>query len=400
MHRPGRLSLGLLLSVAINLALAGGIGYLVFVKRPGETGGGGATGSVPAGAAAGGDVSALGRIQPAGGLVSVYGPPGDKVAEYLVGVGDAVAADHKLATLAGEADRKLQLEALDAQIKEAEALQASIEASKAAKLADIDAEARQATVGVEQDTRAIDAKVRAVEAQMKRATAELTRLTAAKADGVRVSEQELEQMQALFAQAEAEKEASLAQKEKIRVTREEAGKAIEAKKATVEAETKRALAQVPLESLRTSRKLAERKLRDGELRAPTAGRVVRVLSEVGDAFTTQPAVQVADVGKMTVMAEVYETDVGKVREWLSKGAVRAEIDARVLGGDKKLTGTVGGPAKVSTVISKNVLTPLGPREDADRRVVEVEVDLDPASAAAAKDFLGLQVRVRLSGGDK
>jgi HlyD family secretion protein len=403
MCRSGKIGPGLILSVVLNLALACGVGYLLYSSKfsnPSSTSGGmlGTTGT--SSPIALNEVNSLGRIQPGGGLVSVFGPPGDRVSEFQVNVGDTVAADQKLATLAGEEDRKLQLQAIDSQIKEAEALRTSIEASKKAKLADIDAEAKQATVGVEQDTRAIDAKVKAVEAQMKRATAERNRLIAAKAEGVRVSEQELEQVESLYAQAEAEREASLAQKEKIRVTKEEAGKSIVAKKATVEAETNRALAQVPLESLRTNRLLAERKLKDGELRSATGGRVVRILTKAGDTITNQPILQIADPSRMVVLAEVYETDVGRVREWLAKGPVKAEIDARVLSADRKLTGTVSGPAKVSSVISKNILTPLGPREDADRRVVEVEVDLDSASAAVAKDFIGLQVRVRLLSGDK
>lgn len=397
MLRPGKTGPGLILSVLLNLGLAAGVGYLLFGPKPGSAGGstGGAVGTGTTPPPATSEVNSLGRIQPAGGLIAVYGPPGDRIQEFKVKVGDRVEKDQPLAVLSGEDDRRLQLESLDAQIKEADALKASIRASKQAKLADIDAEAKQATVGVEQDTRAIDAKVKAVEAQMRQATAELNRLNGAKADGLKVSDQEMEKVQALLAQADAEKEGALAQKEKIKVVREEAGKSIEAKKATVEAETNRALAQVPSDTLQTSRKLAERKLKDGELRAPTAGRVVRILANPGDTFATQPVLQIADVSRMTVIAEVYETDVGRVREWLGKGTVKAEIDARVLTSDKKLTGTVTGLAKVSTVISKNVLTPLGPREDADRRIVEVEVDLDAESSRLAESFIGLQVRVRL-----
>jgi HlyD family secretion protein len=73
---------------------------------------------------------------------------------------------------------------------------------------------------------------------------------------------------------------------------------------------------------------------------------------------------------------------------------------RVLSDGKKLVGTVTDASRVATVVAKNVLTPLGPREDADRRVVEVEVELDAAAAAVAKDYIGLQVRVRLFTGDK
>jgi len=122
-----------------------------------------------------------------------------------------------------------------------------------------------------------------------------------------------------------------------------------------------------------------------------------LFSKPGDTIAPpQPVLQLANTAKMSVLAEVYETDVGRLREWLKKGPVTAVIDGRALGaGDKgELHGTVSGPAKISTVIARNALTPLGPREDADRRVVEVEVDLDASSSKAAETFIGLQVRVR------
>jgi len=95
---------------------------------------------------------------------------------------------------------------------------------------------------------------------------------------------------------------------------------------------------------------------------------------------------------MTVIAEVYETDVGRIRGWLKNGPVKVEATARALG-DKPLilNGTVATPEKIAPLIAKNALTPLGPREDADRRVVEVEVELDGAATEAAQNFIGLQV---------
>ena len=401
MHRSGKIGFGLILSVILNVALAAGVAYLVFGTKPksGGTTAGGTTGTAEL--PSGGDVSALGRVQPLGGLIAVYGPPGDRVVKFDKPLGQPVSGGTKLATLSGESERDTQVKALEAQIEEAKALRAAIEASKEAKLADIIAEANQAKVSAEQDANALDAKVKAVDAQRDRALATQKRLQSAKEAGARVSAQELEEVDALLAQANAEREATLAQKEKLRVVKEEGEKSIAAKKATVEAETKRALAQVPLTTLEANLKAANQKLDSGRLLAPTGGSVVRFLSKPGDTVTTQPVLQMADTTRMGVVAEVYESDVGKVRQWLAGGKpVRAEIDLRVLSDGKKLAGVVTDASKVSTVVAKNVLTPLGPREDADRRVVEVEVELDASSAAVAKDYIGLQVRVRLFTGDK
>lgn len=402
MLRPGKVGPALVLSLVLNAALAAGVGWLLFGPKPrpgGDGGGANGGGDLPAA----GDVSALGRVQPLGGLIAVYGPPGDRVVKFEndVVLGKRVAADVKLAKLSGEAERDAQVKALEAQIAEAKALQAAIEASKTAKLADIAAEAKQAEVSADEDAKALVAKLDAVEAQRKRAVATQKRLTEAKAAGVKVSAQEMEEADALLAQADAEKKAVEAQQKKIEAVKAEGKKSVEAKKATVEAETKRALAQVPLASLEANLVAARQKLASGRLTTPTAGSVVRFLLKEGDTVTTQPVLQMADTTRMSVVAEVYESDVGKVRGWLAAGKpVRAEIDMRgVVSEGKKLTGVVTDAGRISTVVAKNVLTPLGPREDADRRVVEVEVDLDPASAAIAKDYIGLQVRVTLKPGD-
>jgi HlyD family secretion protein len=214
---------------------------------------------------------------------------------------------------------------------------------------------------------------------------------------VRVSEQEFESVNALLATAEAEKAVAVAQREKLRVTKEQSAISVKAKKEALEAETKRAIAQVPLESLKAAKAVAERKVKDVGVSAPAAGRVVKILAKPGETLANQPIVQVADTSRLVVLAEVYETDVGRLREWLAKGPVKAEIDARVVAGgtgEKKLSGRVTDAKKVATVISRNVLTPLGPREETDRRVgVEIDLHLDDP---AAQNFIGLQVRARFT----
>ncbi len=399
MPRPGKINVGLLLSVLLNAALAAGVAYLLFAPKPKPPGG-----TVTGGTAepsTGGEVSALGRVQPAGGLIAVFGPPGDRIVKFETPLGDRVDAGTKLATLSGEGEREAQVKALEAQIEEAKAIRSAILASKEAKLADIDAETNQAKVSAEQDGKALDAKLKAVDAQQKRALATQNRLKAAREAGVKVSAQEQDEVDALLALADAERGATVAQQEKLKVVLEEGKKSVAAKKATVDAETKRALAQVPLTTLDANLKAVKQKLDSGRLLAPTGGSVVRFLSKPGDTVTTMPVLQLADTTKMIVIAEVYETDVGKVRGWLTSGKkVTAEIDMRGVSGDDKkpLTGRVIDASRVATVVAKNVLTPLGPREDADRRVVEVEVELDATAAGVAKDYLGLQVRVTLKSG--
>jgi len=398
-HRIGKSSPLLIASIVANLALAVGVGYLLFAPKKSGTGtlalGGLGTSSAPA---ATGAVEALGRIQPAGGVIAVYGPSGDKVRELNVSVGQAVTVGQTLATLTGDDERQLNLKTLAAQILEAEALKKAIEAATKAKFADLEAEANQATAGFAEDAKVLDAKAKAANAQADRARGDLKRLTDVKADGVPVSAQEFDAVKALLAAAEAEAAVAVAQKEKLKVQKEQSAVSVTAKQAALKAEADRAMAQVPLASLAAAKVAAERKVKDAAVTAPIDGKVVEVLVRTGETVGTRPILQLADANRLVVAAEVYETDVGRLRDWVTKaGSVAVEIDARVLSGGtggQVLTGRVADPNKVASLISRNALTPLGPREDADRRVIAVEVELDPASVAAARNFIGLQVRTR------
>ena len=60
---------------------------------------------------------------------------------------------------------------------------------------------------------------------------------------------------------------------------------------------------------------------------------------------------------------------------------------------KALKGAVRTEADITRMIARNQVFAMGPREDADRRVVEVVVHLDAADAATAGRFVGLQVTV-------
>lgn len=384
--RSGRVSPLLLVSLVANIALALAVAYFAMQPKSGST----ADGRRGAGLGSDKQVNALGRIQPSGGLIAVYGVPGDQVRSLDVKAGATVAVKQKLGELSGEKSRDLSLVSLQKQIEEAEALRKAIRDSSVAKLADLEAEAKQANAGLDQDAIALDAKVVAVDAQELRYRNDLKRLDSLRGSGVNVPQQEKDPVVAALAMAVAERAVAQANKAKLLAQQEQAKESLKAKRAALQAETERGLAQVPFESLKAALELAKVKVADGELVAPTGGRVVRVLAHVGDTVGTMPLLQIAETNSMTVIAEVYETDVGKLRTWLKSGPVKVEASAGALG-PTKLSGELSRVEQIAPVIAKNALMPLGPRDDADRRVVEVEVSLDSASGEAARNFLGLQV---------
>jgi len=398
-QRSARMNGALLISLVVNALLACAVGYLFFAPKPSPSGGGRVGGGTGPKTEKGSTnaVVGLGRIQPTGGLIGVYGIPGEQVISYQVEVGKSVEKGKPLAILSGEKERQLNLEMLDAQIKEAQAIRDAIRESGAAKMADIDAEAQLAEAGLAEDKATIAAKVRAALARKKNAIEEKSRLQKARADGVKVSEQEMNQFTLVVDLADAEMDGAEAQKRKIDLQQTQSKESIKAKKAAVNAETNRAVIQVPLDSLIATKNLATRKTEDAKLVATTGGTVLRILTQVGETITNQPVLQIADISRISVITEVYETDVTRLREWLSKDkVVNVEIDASsVLGtstDNKQIKGKLRRLDQVSSVIAKNVLTPLGPREEADRRVVEVTVELD--SNQGLENFIGVQLQTK------
>jgi len=389
--RPGRLGLPLAASLLGNAALLATLGYFQYTKPTAVSPGDPVTDSRAASAAS---IQALGRLQPAGGVVNVFGPPGGRVVESAVTLGSVVAKGQRLLTLSGEAEQALAVAALDAQSREAEAAKVAAVKSRDAKQADLAAEVRQARAKLDAELAALDAKLGGVTLQEARAAGELRRLEKVQADGAPVADQDLVAVRTLAATAKAELAAITVQKQKA-AEQQAAGEAVaKAKRDTLDAEADRAIALIPTESLKASRAVAVQKIADAVVRAPAAGRVVKVGARPGDTLGALPALQLADPAGMTVVAEVYETDVAKLRGWLAGGkTVAVEVDARVFGEGKgkslRGTATLAG---VAPMIAKNTVFALGPREDADRRVVEVEVTLDAESSRLAADFLGLQVR--------
>ena len=89
-------------------------------------------------------VSSLGKLMPSGGLVSVVGPPGDRIEKFYVKAGQSVAAGKPLVQLASHDDRREEVALIEIQIDEAERQKQAITAARTAKLAEIDEQVKGA----------------------------------------------------------------------------------------------------------------------------------------------------------------------------------------------------------------------------------------------------------------
>ena len=108
------------------------------------------------------------------------------------------------------------------------------------------------------------------------------------------------------------------------------------------------------------------------IRAPATGRVLRINAFPGEEVGPGGILELGKTEHMYVIAEVYETDIGRVRV-----GQKATVSGELL--PEKLTGVV---TLIDAQVSKSELLPLEPAAFADTRVVKVRIRLDTAERVA------------------
>jgi HlyD family secretion protein len=339
-------------------------------------------------------VAALGRIQPAGGVIPVYGPPGDRIQSMKpLAPGTILKSGDPIATLASREQREGDVKVAEVQLQEAKnALKAATE-SGGKKIDAALAEVTQLAAGEENDLKALNAKVVIVEKQKAAAESIHGRLVKLKADMVRVADEDMEKAKLAVDQADAELIAAKAMKDKAATAYVENKKAANARLAAARADLAEAIAKAPIKSSEEKLEQAKKLLDLTILKAPIDGVVLKVAGRDGQPTGVEPVLHMANLNEMTVVAEVYESDLERVAEWVRTGPVPAEATNSAL--PKPLKGMVKSDRDIARMIARNQVLPVGPREDADRRVVEVTAWLDPESSALASRFVGLQVTVTI-----
>lgn len=139
--------------------------------------------------------------------------------------------------------------------------------------------------------------------------------------------------------------------------------------------------------------LAQRKglqvdLADSELRAPLAGTVLKIHSRMGERPGNDGVLELGAGDQMEAVAEVYESDINRVKLGQrvtlvsENGGFSGSLEARVI--------------RISPQVRQRAVLSTDPTGDADARVVEVRLALDPADAAKVRDRAGLKLIARFS----
>ncbi|MEH2439174.1 HlyD family efflux transporter periplasmic adaptor subunit [Nostoc sp.] len=118
------------------------------------------------------------------------------------------------------------------------------------------------------------------------------------------------------------------------------------------------------------------------IRAPEAGQILKINTRAGESVSNDGIVELGRTDQMYAVAEVYQSDINKVR---SGQQVKVLSDS--LPGE--LQGTVDWMAMQ---VQRQNLVNSDPSSNIDARVVEVHIRLDKASSAKAAKFTNLQVK--------
>lgn len=322
-------------------------------------------------------ISALGRLEPAGEVIRVAPPSAlgsSRLIRLMIREGGEVKTGQVIAVM--DSYDRLLASALQAQAQVQEAQTRVVQVQAGAKQAEI--QAQQAQIGARQ------AEIARRSAEFENAQREYQRYENLYKEGA-TSRSTLDQRRLTLETADgalrqAVKE--LEQAERVKISLVE----------TRPVDIQQAQAQLQVAIANLQRAKAE--LETSAVRSPITGQVLKIHAregeQVGNQFgssSTENCNCIAELGKtdqMYAVAEVYETDVAKIRR-----GQKATITSAAFSGP--ISGTV---EQVGLQVRKNDVLNTDPAANTDARVVEVKIRLDDSRLVAG--MTNLQVNVEIA----
>ncbi|MGV2829368.1 ABC exporter membrane fusion protein [Myxosarcina sp. GI1(2024)] len=369
-------------------------------------------------------VAALGYIEPSGEVIELSAPnsfEGSRVEKLLVQRGDKVEVGQTIAILdtrdrleAALQQAKTQVEVANARLARVRAgtKEGDIQAAKArfqgtqAELQGQIATQRATIANLEAQLQgeksAQEATIERIEAELRNAQTECSRYQSLYRDGA-VSAQERDNFCLQAKTAEERLEEAQANLNRIITTRQEqiaeaqanlnrtittVQRQIDEAQGTFDAvaEVRPVDVQVAIAELKAAQsdvKRAQSELDLAYVRSPIDGRVLEVNTRSGEIVGEGGIVEIGQTDQMYVTAEVYETDIGRVR-------LGQKATIKTGGVTEELQGTVD---EIGLLIGTQDVLGTDPVADADARVVEVKIRLTPEDSKRVAGLTNLRTNV-------
>jgi HlyD family secretion protein len=331
-------------------------------------------------------ITALGRLEPQGEVIKLSAPTsnnGNRVEQLLVREGDRVKAGQVIAIL----DNHDSLEAAYQQAEEAvRVAQAKLAVTQAgAKQGEINAQ-RAEIVRLEAqrqgDIEAQAATVARLSSELQNAETEFNRYQSLYQEGatsasnrdskrltLETAQRSLQEAKAVLARIQSTSPAQLNQ---ARATLEQIAEVRPVDVSASQADVDQAIAAL---------KKAKAELEQASVRSPIDGEVLDIHTRAGEVVSSDGIVEIGKTQRMYAIAEVYQSDIGKV-----KRGQRVRVSSDSIPGE-----LLGRVERIDSQVKRQTIVNTDPSTNIDARVVEVHVALDAASSQRAAKFTNLQV---------
>jgi len=338
-------------------------------------------------------VNALGRLEPQGEVINVSAPSqsmgGSQVIELRVKEGDRVQAGQILAVL--DSRDRLQASLLEAQqqVQVTRSQLQDIQAgAKRGEITAAQAEIQNLEAQLAGELKTQQATIARLEAELQNAEIELQRNQLLSQEGAistsTLDSRELavktaqERLNEAIAASDRTQRTLTAQIQKARATLSQTAEVRPTDIRTAQAEVDRAIAAV---------KRIQVELNQSYVRAPKAGRVLKINTQAGEIVSNNGIVELAATDQMIAIAEIYESDINRVQQGQT-----AIITSPSNVFPNQLRGTV---QQLGSQIAKKDILNNDPTAATDARVIEVKIQLDPAASKQVANLINLQVNVEL-----
>jgi HlyD family secretion protein len=336
-------------------------------------------------------VTALGRLEPSGEIIEISassGSEGNRIEELLVKQGDQIKAGDVIAVLDSRDRLQAALNQAQEQVRIAQANLALVKAG--AKTGEIQAQqAAIARIEAERsnDIMAQTAMVERMQAELNNAQVEYQRYQTLYQDGaisasqrdsryltLETAKKQLAEAQANLNRIESGQQEQLAE---AKATLDQIAEVRPVDIAVAEAEVREAQAAV---------QTAQAELDQAYITSPQAGTVIKIMTRPGEVVASDEGiVRIGQTSQMYAVAEVYESDIGKVKLGQKVGVTSSALA-------KKLTGTVDS---IGLEVERQEVVNTDPTANIDAKIVEVKVKLDPESSKKVAGLTNLLVDVRI-----
>lgn len=337
-------------------------------------------------------VTALGRLEPHGEVIHISAPmysEGARIAQLRVEETDRVKAGQIIAVLDRRDRLQSAFEQAQRQVTIAQAKLAQVKAgAKSGEIQAQEATISQIQAQLRDDVAAKRATVERQAAEVRNAQLEYQRYQSLYQSGA-VSASQRDSKQLTFDTAlrqldEAKailNQSSSSLTQQLKAARATRDRIVEVRPTDVqeaEAEVKGAIASV--QKVRSD-------LETAYVRAPQDGQILKIHARPGESEGTDGIAEIGKTNQMDAVAEVYESDLAKVR--VGQLATLRSLNQAFSG---ELHGKV---YRILPQIAKKDVLNTDPAASVDARVAEVRIQIVPSDLQRVKDLTNLKVQAKI-----